>query len=102
MDNHIAVADKIWKDLIEASSVEPPLLIKFYYDEMVKKEEGEGTKVFVDFKKPSKMTAGDYATIVSKSNWNINIRYSLFSINKASEAVPIRLFHLLMHLAFWP
>jgi len=88
--------------LIEASSVEPPLLIKFYYDEMVKKEEGEGTKVFVDVKKPSEMTAEDYATIVTKSNWNINIRYSLFSINKASEAVPIRLFHLLMHLAFWP
>jgi hypothetical protein len=43
MDNHIAVADEIWKDLIEASSVEPPFLIKPYYDEMVKKEEGEGT-----------------------------------------------------------
>jgi hypothetical protein len=53
MDNHIAVADEIWKDLIEASSVEPPLLIKPYYNEMVKKEEGEGTKVFVDFQKPS-------------------------------------------------
>jgi hypothetical protein len=100
MDNHIAVADEIWKDLIEASSVEPPLLIKPYCDEMVKKEEGEGTMVFVDFKKPSEMAAEDYATIVSKSNWNINIRYSLFSINKASEAVPIRLCHLLMHLAF--
>jgi hypothetical protein len=86
--------------LIEASSVEPPLLIKPYYDEMVKKEEGEGAKVFVDFKKPSEMIAEDYTTIVSKSNWNINIRYSLFSINKASEAVPIRLCHLLMHLAF--
>ena len=30
MDNHIAVADEIWKELIEASSVEPPLLIKPY------------------------------------------------------------------------
>jgi hypothetical protein len=50
MENYVAIADDIWKDLDEASCVEPPLLIKLYYDDMVKKEEGQALKVFVDFK----------------------------------------------------
>jgi hypothetical protein len=38
-ENNIAIADEIWKDLVEVSSVEPPLLINHF---MMNSEERRG------------------------------------------------------------
>ena len=99
MENIEVIASEIWKELEEASKVEPPLNIKPYYDEMVKKEDSL-TKAFVDFKKPSEMTAEEYKLLPAKYNWNSNVKYSLFSINRLSVNAPIRLCHLVMQTAF--
>jgi hypothetical protein len=56
MENIEDVSSEIWKELEEASKVEPPLNIKPYYDDMVKREDPISKEV-VDFKKPSEMTA---------------------------------------------
>ena len=79
---------------MEASQIEPPMNAKPYYDDMVKKE--DGNKVFQDFKKPSVMNTDDYNSVPAKSNWNSNIKYSCHSINKESAYLPTRLCHLLM------
>ena len=39
MENIEEVSSEIWKELEEASKVEPPLNIKPYYDDMVKRED---------------------------------------------------------------
>jgi hypothetical protein len=92
------VVDDIWKELLEASQIEAPMNAKPYYDDMVKKE--DGNKVFQDFKKPSMMTTDDYNSVPAKINWNSNIKYSCHSINKDSADQSVRLYHLLMLTAF--
>jgi hypothetical protein len=61
MEDINLVVDDIWKELLEASQIEPPMNAKPYYDDMVKKE--DGNKVFQDFKKPSVMTKDDYNSV---------------------------------------
>jgi hypothetical protein len=80
MENIEVVAEEIWKELEEASKVEPPLNIKPYYDDMVKKED-PATKELINFKKPSEMTLEEYKQFPAKYNWNSNVKYSLYSIN---------------------
>jgi len=99
MENIEDVSSEIWKELEEASKVEPPLNIKPYYDDMVKREDPISKEV-VDFKKPSQMTVEEYKQLPAKYNWNSNVKYSLLSINKNSGNAPIRLCHLLMVTAF--
>jgi len=99
MENIEDVSSEIWKELEEASKVEPPLNIKPYYDDMVKREDPISKEV-VDFKKPSEMTVEEYKQLPAKYNWNSNVKYSLLSINKNSENTPIQLCHLLMVTAF--
>jgi hypothetical protein len=100
MENVTAVADDIWNELVEASSIEPPTQIKGYYDNVVKKEDPSNPKVSIDFKKPSEMTAEVFLSIPAKSNWSSNIKYCFHFINKFSADRPIRLCHLLMLLAY--
>ena len=99
MENIEVVASEIWMELEEASNNEPPMNIKPYYDDMVKKEDSL-TKALLDFKKPSEMSAKDYKLLPAKYNWNCNVKYSLYSINRFSENAPIRLCHLVMQTAF--
>lgn len=100
MDNLATVADDIWDELVDASRIEPPLQIKGYYDDIVKKEDPSNPKVYLDFKKPSEMTVEEFLLLPAKSNWNSNIKYCCHSINKFSVDHPVRLCHLLMLLAF--
>jgi hypothetical protein len=99
MENVEVVAEEIWKELEEASKIEPPLNIKPYYDDMVKKED-PATKELINFKKPSEMTLEEYKQFPAKYNWNSNVKYSLYSINCTSPNAPVRLCHLLMQTAF--
>jgi hypothetical protein len=80
MENIEAAASEIWKLLEEASKVQPPLNIKPYHDDMMKKE-GPVTKESINFKKPSEMTIEEYKQLPAKYNWNSNVKYSLSSIN---------------------
>jgi hypothetical protein len=96
MENIPAIADEVWNELVEASNIEHPLQIKEYYNEVVKKEDEANPKVFVDFKKPLDMTAEEYVALPAKSNWNMNVKFSVHSINKFSTNHPVRLCHLLI------
>jgi hypothetical protein len=49
MENIEVVASEIWMELEEASNNEPPMNIKPYYDDMVKKEDSL-TKALLGFK----------------------------------------------------
>ncbi len=42
----VAIASDVWKDLVEASLVEPPLNVKPFYDEVIKVEDPTNNKVF--------------------------------------------------------
>jgi hypothetical protein len=75
MENVIAVADDIWNEHVEASHIEPPMKIKGYYEDVVKKEDPSNPKVYIDFKKPSEMTVEEFLSIPAKSNWSSNIKY---------------------------
>ena len=100
MDNIDVVVDEVWNELVEASRVEPPLNAKPYYNEVVKKEEPLGSKQFVDFKTPSEMSVEEYQSLPAKNNWNSNIKFSLFSVNKVDMEAPVHLCHLPLHLAY--
>jgi hypothetical protein len=98
MDSIESISENIWKELVEASCVEPPHA-KPFYDDMVKKEDPSNSKVLFDLKKPTVMSSDEYKSIPAKNNWNGNIKFSLFSINKLSADEPIRLCHLLLYTA---
>jgi hypothetical protein len=68
------IADELWQELEEASFIDPPLLLKPFYNEIVKKDE-------VEFKTPSSMSDKEYNSFLGKSNWNGVVKYSLYSIN---------------------
>lgn len=89
MENVPNVADDIWKELVEASLIEHPTQIRCYYDEVVKKEDLSNPKVYLDFKKPSEMTAEEYLLIPSKSNWNSIIKNCLHSITSSRWTTPL-------------
>jgi hypothetical protein len=96
MDNIVDIVKEIWNELVVASAVEVPLNIKTFYDEMVKVEDPEIAKVMVDFKRPSEMSIDEYKSLPAKNNWQSNIKYSLYSINKDDADAPICLCHLIM------
>jgi hypothetical protein len=52
--------------------------------------------VFVDFNKPSDMNAEEYVAVPAKSNWNMNVKFCVHSMNKFSADHPLRLCHLLI------
>jgi len=93
------IAADVWKELEEASRVEAPLNIKPFYDDMIKRED-PATKVLADFKKPSEITLDEFKSLPAKYNWSSHVKFSLYSINKFSADLPIRLCHLLMVLAW--
>ena len=94
------IIQEIWNELVVASAVEAPLNIKPYYNEMVKVEDPTNAKVMVDFKLPSEMTLVEYKSLPAKNNWQSNIKYSLYSINRDDGDAPIRLCHLIMVTAY--
>ncbi len=55
-DSVVQIADELWLEQEQASFIDPPLKVKPYYDEMVRKEDSDNNKVMVDFKKPSDMS----------------------------------------------
>jgi hypothetical protein len=94
IDNEmLLIATEIWSELEAASSVEPPLMVKAFYNETVKNEDKS------DFKKPLEMTTVEYNSVSSKLNWNATVKYSLFSIN-SDPLHPIHLCHLLLLTAY--
>jgi hypothetical protein len=63
MDSIDSIAESIWKELVEASHVEPPLHAKPFYDDMAKKEVLSKSKVIFDFKKPTAIMIQEYKSI---------------------------------------
>jgi hypothetical protein len=91
MDSNVeTIAVDVWKELEEASHVEAPLNIKPFYDDMIKRENPK-TKVLVDFKKPSEITRDEFKYLPAKYNWSFHMKFSLYSTNKFSADLPIRL-----------
>jgi hypothetical protein len=99
MDLATLAADT-WKELEEASLVEQPLNVKPFYNDMIKVEDPTNSKVMVDFKRPSKLSPDEYNCLPAKHNWNNNVKYSPFSINKNSVEALICLCHLLIVTAY--
>ncbi len=66
--------------------------MKPFYNKIVKKDK-------VKFKTPSSTSDEEYNSFLGKSNWNGAVKYSLYSINLHCPDKPIRLCHLLMHIA---
>ncbi len=52
-----------------------------------------------DFKRPLEMSVTEYNSVAAKLNWNVTVKYSLFSINH-DPLQPIRLCHLLLLTAY--
>jgi hypothetical protein len=67
---------------------------------MVKVEDPTNAKVMVDFKVPSEMTLVEYKSLPAKNNWQSNIKYSLYGINRDDADAPICLCHLIMVMAY--
>ncbi len=78
----------------------PPIQIKMYYDETVKREEPENNKVLVDFKKPSEIIVKENQMTPAKSNWSSSVKYCLHPISKLSVDKPICSCHLLILVTF--
>jgi hypothetical protein len=76
------------------ATVEAPLSMKPFYDEVLKNEDK------TDYKKPSELLLVEYKALVSRTNWNFNVKCSLFSINIAAAGKPVHLCHLLMYAAY--
>ena len=53
------IADELWQELEEASFIDPPLLLKPFYNKMVKKDE-------VEFKTPPSMSDKEYNSFLVK------------------------------------
>jgi hypothetical protein len=96
----VALASDIWKDLMEASLVEPPLNVKPFNDEVINVEDPTNNKVMVDLKRPSDLSIAEFNALPAKYNWNNNVKYSPFSINKYVAEAPIHLCHLLIVTAY--
>jgi hypothetical protein len=79
-----------------AFAVEPPPNIKPFCDEMVKVEDPTNAKVMVNFKRPSEMSLDEYKWLPAMNNWQSNIKYSLYSINRDDVDAPICCCHLIM------
>jgi hypothetical protein len=89
----LSIANDIWTELVAATAVEAPLLVKPYYNDVAKNEDK------TDFKRPLEMSVTEYNSVAAKLNWNATVKYSLFSINP-DPLQPIRLCHLLLLTAY--
>jgi hypothetical protein len=90
----VGVADEIWSELVVASLGENPASVSSYYNDMIKNDNKS------DFKLPSELTLDEYTKIPPKLTWNINVKYSKFSINMVSSEAPICLCYLLIITAY--
>jgi len=82
----------ILSTLADAAVIKAPLSMKPFYDEVLKNEDK------TDYKKPLELLLDEYQAVVPKTNWNFNVKYSLF-INMAAADKPICLCHLLLYVA---
>jgi hypothetical protein len=71
----LTIATEIWSDMEASSAIEPPLMLKPFYNDMIKKEDK------TDFKRPLEMTTAEYLSVTPKLNWNATVKYNLFSIS---------------------
>ncbi len=93
VDNDVlTIATEIWSELEASSAIEPPLMVKPFYNDMIKKEAKS------DFKRPLEMMTAEYLSVTPKLNWNATEKYSLFSISSDPLSL-IRLCHLLVFTA---
>jgi hypothetical protein len=90
----VGVVDEIWLELVVASLVENPATVVSYYNDMIKNDDKS------HFKLPSELTLDEYTKIPPKLTWNINVKYSKYSINMVSSEAPIHLCHLLIMTAY--
>jgi hypothetical protein len=74
--------------------------VKPCYDDMVKKEDPSNSKVMLNFNRSIEISEEEYKSLPAKNNWNSNVKYSLFSINKDLVDSLIHLCHLVMLTAF--
>jgi hypothetical protein len=68
--------------------------MKPVYDEVLKNEDK------TDYMKPLELLLDEYQAVTPKTNWNFNVKYSLFSIYMAAADKPICLCHLLLYVAY--
>jgi hypothetical protein len=91
VDNDVfTIATEIWSELEASSAIEPPLMVKPFYIDMIKKEDK------IVFKRPLEMMTAKYLSVTPKLNWNATVKYSLFSIS----SYPLSLIHLCHLLVF--
>jgi hypothetical protein len=90
----LGVEDEIWSELVATSLVENPASVASYYNNMIKNDDKS------NFKLPSELTTDEHTKIPPKLTWNINVKYSKFSINMVSSEAPIHLCHLLIITAY--
>jgi hypothetical protein len=86
----LTIATEIWSELEASSAIEPPLMVKPIYSDMIKKEDK------TDFKRLLEMMTAEYLSVTPKLNWNATVKYSLFSISSD----PLSLIHLRHLLVF--
>jgi hypothetical protein len=60
---NVKISNEIWKELEAASTVEAPLLIKPYFNEIIKNEDKN------DFKRPMELMVEEYGSLSPKQNW---------------------------------
>jgi hypothetical protein len=87
MDSVTNIAADIWNELVVASSVEPPLNIQPFFDEIFMLEGPRNGKVMVDFKRPTEMSPEEYKSLPIKNNWQSNIKYRLLSIDRTGMRI---------------
>ncbi len=69
MEHIVNLAEEIWNELVEASHIKQPMQAEPFYNDVVKKEDPNNSKVFLDFKKRSEMTTDDDNSATAKSSW---------------------------------
>ena len=58
---------RFWTELMTAATVDVPLLVKQYNNDVVKNED------MTDFKMPPEMSITEYNTVAAKLNWNVTV-----------------------------
>jgi hypothetical protein len=95
VDNYVlTIATEIWSELEASSAVGPPLMLKPFYNDMIKKEDD------TDFKRLLEMMTTKYLSVTPKLNWNATamVEYILCSISSDPLNL-ILLCHLLVFTA---
>ncbi len=71
----VILANEIWSELVASSAVEPPRGMKPFYNECVLHEDK------AQFKRPTEMSIEEYKEISPWHLWNVNLKFSFFSIS---------------------